>query len=92
MSLRDRHWSERIFRAKDEISTHGANMARGRGTRVWSAYDKMNDPDAKRLYALKDTWGNADRTREGDTFSILRERLMEKKEIDEMNHLRGRFW
>ncbi|KAF9520930.1 hypothetical protein BS47DRAFT_1335616 [Hydnum rufescens UP504] len=52
MWVRDRHGCERVFRTKDEIPTHGTNMARGRGTRGWSAYDKMDDPDGKRLYAL----------------------------------------
>ncbi|KAF9517407.1 hypothetical protein BS47DRAFT_531784 [Hydnum rufescens UP504] len=56
---------ERIFCTKDEISTYAADAVRGRGTRVWSVYDKTDDPEGKTLFALKDTWVNADRPREG---------------------------
>jgi len=88
ITVHDRSGKERIFRTKDEISTYGADAVRaGRGIRVRSAYDRMWDPEGKRLYALKDTWVNADRTREGDTLKILRERLIERKEIDGLNHL-----
>ncbi|KAF9520925.1 hypothetical protein BS47DRAFT_1481235 [Hydnum rufescens UP504] len=73
ITVHDRSGKERIFRTKDEISTYGA--------------DADVDPEGKRLYALKDTWVNADRTREGDTLKILRERLIERKEIDGLNHL-----
>ena len=74
------------FRTKDEIATYGADALRGRGTRVWSVYDVANDPDGKRLFALKDTWVNADRIREGDTLRDLRKRLTEKNHLNAHRH------
>jgi hypothetical protein len=86
IEVRDHRGMVMTFRTKDEISTYGADAIRGRGTRVWSAYDVTNDPDGKRLFALKDTWVNADRIQEGDTLRDLRNRLTEKNHVDALKH------
>jgi Fungal protein kinase len=77
---------ERIFHTKVEISMRGADAMRGRGTRVWSVYDKMDDPEGKTLFALKDAWVNTDRPREGNTLRTLRGRLTEKGKVDALKH------
>ncbi|KAF9512938.1 hypothetical protein BS47DRAFT_1362840 [Hydnum rufescens UP504] len=74
ITVRDHSGKERIFRTKDEISTYGADAVRGRGTRE------------RQLFALKDTWVNMDRPREGDTLRGLRQRLAQKNEIDALKH------
>ncbi|KAF9516716.1 hypothetical protein BS47DRAFT_627052 [Hydnum rufescens UP504] len=86
ITIPDDYGKERIFRTKLEISTYGADAVRGRGTRVWSVYDKMDDPEGKTLFALKDTWVNTDRPREGNTLAILRRRLTEKGEVDALRY------
>ena len=86
IKVRDDSGTVRTFRTKDEISTYGADAMRGRGTRVWSAYDVTNDPDGETLFAIKDTWVNTDRIREGTTLRDLRQRLMEKNDGDTLKH------
>ncbi len=61
-----------IYRTEEILSNHSAESILGRGTRVWSARLLVNGEPSGELVAIKDTWIDADRPREGDILRAIR--------------------
>lgn len=61
-----------IYRTKGILSSIDAEAVRGRGTRVWKAARLINGKESGPLVAIKDSWVDSDRDREGDILSKIR--------------------
>lgn len=66
----DSDGTEMIYRTLSLLSDVGATALRGRGTRVWKAIKVVDGEECGEPVALKDSWVDGARPREG---SILRE-------------------
>lgn len=70
ISLQSLHGSVSIYRTTSIISDFGAEALRGRGTRVFEAYLRINsngDPvDSNKRIVIKDSWRECDRKREDE--------------------------
>jgi hypothetical protein len=62
----------RVFRTMRLLANHSLVRAVGRSTRVWEVYEGQ-DEDDKPTFALKDTWVENSRTREGSIYAIVKE-------------------
>ena len=73
---------EKTFRLVDALDTHRASRILGRGTKVWTAYDK-SDPERKPL-VLKDYWlaygAELESTIQANIFAKLEKRGLDPKE------------
>lgn len=70
--VRDEHGKERVFRAYKLLYSVGAEALRGRGTRVWEAIEIVDGAEVGSPVALKDTWIDSGRDREGDIIETIR--------------------
>lgn len=68
-----------VYRTVKVLSDIGANAMQGRGTRVWEARQIVNGEERGDSVALKDSWIDSDRDREGTVFQALRDSNTTKK-------------
>ncbi|KAI0924857.1 hypothetical protein AcV7_007226 [Taiwanofungus camphoratus] len=61
-----------VYRTIKILADFGANAPQGRGTRVWEAKKLENGEECGEPVALKDSWIDSDRTREGALYGELR--------------------
>lgn len=62
------------FKTLECLSDSGAEVLRGRGTRVWKVRRWENSQETGPVMVLKDCWMDSDREREGDTMEAILER------------------
>lgn len=63
--------SARKFRTIEMVYCAPVDAMRGRGTRVWKAVEIGRRADPKKVFIIKDTWIDSDRTREGDVMTQI---------------------
>ncbi|KAI0916492.1 hypothetical protein AcV5_002972 [Taiwanofungus camphoratus] len=73
ITVRTPQTEEVIYRTTKVLSDAGADVPLGKGTRVWEAKKVVDDEECGEPVALKDSWVNNDRDREGDLFASLRD-------------------
>lgn len=64
-----------IYRTEEILSNYSAESPLGRGTRVWSARLLVDRKPSGELVAIKDTWIDVDRSREGDVLRTIRDSM-----------------
>ncbi|KAF9233645.1 hypothetical protein BU15DRAFT_66398 [Melanogaster broomeanus] len=65
ISFRSTEGPPTIYRTVEIISDFGADALRGRGTRIFKAYEKKESPPTEKDYVvIKDAWRDSDRMRE----------------------------
>ncbi|KAI0916615.1 hypothetical protein AcW1_010385 [Taiwanofungus camphoratus] len=62
-----------VYRTIKILADFGADAPQGRGTRVWEARKLENGEECGEPVALKDSWIDSDRTREGVLYGELRD-------------------
>ncbi|KAI0946809.1 hypothetical protein AcW1_010386 [Taiwanofungus camphoratus] len=62
-----------VYRTIKILADFGADALQGRGTRVWEAKKLENGEECGEPVALKDSWIDSDRTREGTLSKALRD-------------------
>ncbi|KAI0924108.1 hypothetical protein AcV5_010537 [Taiwanofungus camphoratus] len=62
-----------VYRTIKILADFGADAPQGRGTRVWEAKKLENGEECGEPVALKDSWIDSDRTREGILYGELRD-------------------
>lgn len=81
------HWTDEaakkketsVFQAMETVANIGADVLRGRGTRVWRGYGPMGSEETKdEPIVVKDCWIDFDRTREGKILSDILEAAVKK--------------
>ncbi|KAF9241208.1 hypothetical protein BU15DRAFT_45238 [Melanogaster broomeanus] len=79
----------KVYHTTTTISDFGAEAMRGRGTRVFKAYDR-SDPHKKPV-VIKDAWRDSDRKREDEILKEILHDIREKVGVEEEKDARKYF-
>ncbi|KAI0922904.1 hypothetical protein AcV5_009769 [Taiwanofungus camphoratus] len=85
ITVRTPEAEEVVYRTIGVLSDVGANAPLGRGTRVWEARKVVGNKEYGDSVALKDSWIDSDRDREGDLSASLRDSAASEEDREDID-------
>ncbi|KAI0943406.1 hypothetical protein AcW1_002575 [Taiwanofungus camphoratus] len=85
ITVRTPEAEEVVYHTIGVLSDVGANAPLGRGTRVWEARKVVGNKEYSDPVALKDSWIDSDRDREGDLSASLRDSASSEEDREDID-------